>query len=444
MTAIADTVLRGAIEKAVGHPAPFSGDELAAITELRVQHARDLSGLQHCTGLRGLELTACDVGTLRDVAGCRRLAWLHVLGCPIEDATPLAGHASLEEIRISFCFLRDLTPLTEIAQLRRGQFIGNPLTSSSWHDLRPRWRRTRTAHTRRVRLLEFGPEDAWEATRRMWERQVKLSFGLLDGWRPALIRPGIPRGRDVVIDACHAAPAGLIIAAEGGDDADAIFQQNCDYADSRGLPRPADFTAHRVLGDADDASDWAGSASADDTALLNRFIENFAGHAFFREDEAVAEAISARAGVALPAPLARSRAVLAGAFPDEGARFRLARYRGFSPRADALPDIWYRPIPGLYSTEERKQLFLHEAGLFPIAEWLETGHSTLAVRMNEGDRAIYEFAEQDLYNAQSEGRPITGSVYRVFSSYAELLASIGAYRLPEGDLITTTDDSGEE
>ena len=438
MIDITDPGVRQAMADALGHPAPFPADELAALTELRVHGASDLAELRHCPGLGFLELAGCDIRTLAAVPVLDRLSRLHVLGCPLEDADPLAGHPALEDLRLDFCFLRDLTPLTTIGTLRHGRFIGTPLAPDSWEGVRPRWQRTRTAPDDRARLLEFGPRSAWEVTRLMWEHGVRLGFALLDGARPALVRPGIAVDGGMVLDACPADAASLILATEDGADADTIFRENLEFYQARGQGRPADFASHRVFGDADEARGWLPS---DDQPDLRQFIDRFPGQVFFWEDAVVAAAVSAEAETPVPAPVAGARAVLAGALPDEDARFRLTGYTGISPRADRGPAIWYRPSLGRYSTPDRRELFLSDAGLFPLAEAVEAGGSILAARAAGGDPAIYEFSEEDLADARSEGRPVTDSVYRVFVSYAELLAHIAAFRLPDGTVINAADGS---
>lgn len=436
MIDIADQGMRMAIQAAVGHPGPFTAEELAAISELRVQHASDVSEVRYCAGLTHLELVACAIDSLADVAPLHQLSRLHVLGCPIEDASPLAAHPALEDLRIDFCFLQDLSPLTEISELWRGRFVGNPLTHASWADIRPRWQRSPVPRTNRLRQLEFGPDSAWQATRTMWDHDVRLCFGVLDGVRPVLVRPGLAPIDGAVVDACQATDAGLIIATERGDSADEIFQLNKEYFERSGLARPDDFSSHRVLGDAQDARRWIEPAPERDRQLLQQFISNFPDQIFFREDAVVFEAMAERAGTPVPAPVASSRAMLAGILPDEDSRFRLAEYTGNSPRADHLSAIWYHQKPGVYSTRDRKKLLLDDAALFPLAEWIETSDSILAARAGDDDPAIYEFGEEDLYDARSEGRAVAESVYRVFASYPELLAHIDAFELPDGTLIT--------
>src|SRR5215468_333321 len=341
MIDIIDPGVRLAIERAAGHPAPFAAGELAAITELRVRGAREISELRHCPGLHDLELVACDVQTLAAVPALDRLSRLDVLGCPIEDADPLAGHPALEDLKLDFCFLRDLGPLTTIAALRRGRFIGNPLDPASWDDIRPRWLHTRAARTDRMRLLEFGPRSAWEVTRMMWEHRVRLCFALLDGVHPTLVRPGIARIDGALVDACHADAADLIIAAGADSETDEIFRLNSEFDESHGLARPADFSSHRVFGDADDARSWIEPAADSDRPFLQRFIGSFPGQVFIREDAVVAAAIGEDAGVRVPAPIASARVMLAGVLPDEDAQFRLRGYTGASPRADRVTTIWY-------------------------------------------------------------------------------------------------------
>jgi hypothetical protein len=431
--------------RACGHPTPFSHSELAELTELRVLGSRRVSELRACPGLRRLEIVASDLVTLDELAGLDALVSLSVLGCPVESAAALAGHAALQDVRIDFTFLQDIAPLIQIPNLRRGRFVGNPIDEVGWRDLRVAWRRSRAEGSEKLRLLEFGPDDAWEATRSLWEHEVRLSFGVLDGTRPVLVRPGVPTMDDDEVESCPADPAALMIAAGRGDRTDAIFESNHHFATSHGFSGPIDFTGHRLLGDAVEALGWVRSSRTATRDLLVQFIESFPDQVFFRDLDVPAAGPGPTAEP-MPPTLTSTRGILAGALPDQDARFHLSAFAGNSPRADSLPDIWFVPRDTAYASQERRRLLHERARLFPVAEWTETARSILAVSLDNGDPAIYEFGEEDLQDAVSEGRPIADSIHRVFSSYAELLSHIDGYTLRDGTRIAalarTTDREG--
>jgi hypothetical protein len=97
----------------------------------------------------------------------------------------------------------------------------------------------------------------------------------------------------------------------------------------------------------------------------------------------------------------------------------------------------------VYSTEERKQLLREQAGVFPLAEWIETGRSFLAGTISSADPAIYEFGEQDLYDAVHDRRPLASSLYRVFPSHAEMLAHIAVFKLTDGTVIEAVPEDAD-
>ncbi|MDI6104119.1 hypothetical protein QLQ12_36560 [Actinoplanes sp. NEAU-A12] len=421
MIEIVDHGVRSAAEQAIGHPPPFSANELDAVAELRVLHAEELGELRHCTGLTTLELTACAIRTLDDVAGLDRLEKLRVLACPVEDAGPLAGHAALAEISLDFCFLTDLAPLTTVGGLRRGRFLGNPIEPASWHEIRPAWQRSRSGG--RLRLLEFGPAEAWEFAREAWEHDVRICCGLLDGLRPVLVRPGIPDSPGVTVEAVHGFGGAVVAAARRGESTDDIYRRNRDWAAGQGLDRPADFGSHRTLGDAEDARSWV--SGTPDAEALERFVAHFPDTVFYREDDVVHAAMAGLAGVPVPEAVAASRSVLAGILPDDRVQFRI-----IEPRPTA--DVWYLPVPGAYDTDERRELIRDQAGLFPLAEWVETGHSILAARLADDDPAVYEFDEHEMTVTRRRGQPLTDSTHRVAASHADLLSRIAVYRLSDG------------
>jgi hypothetical protein len=447
MTSVEDAGVRAALQRALGHGAPYTDDDLARVTSLRVHGAADISALRECRDLQRLELFGSDITALDDIARLPALTELQVLGCPVADVAPLARATSLVELRIDFCFVEDLAPIVDLPQLRRGRFVGNPFAPASWHEIRPRWQRTSASGTGRRPVLEFGATRTWDTTRRMWDRGIRLCFAVLDGLRSILVRPGSCRTEGIEVDATEAPSARLAMAIDEGQATDELFDEIAGYWDRKGHPRPTDFASHRVFGDGADAAEWIADAPDTERADLARFIGHFPDAVFYKETEPVFAAVSALTECAYPAALAASRAILAGAVPDERPSFQLRSFTGSSPRAERLASIWYAQNLGIYSVSDRKKLLRDQARVFPIAEWIETGRSFLVSALSETDPTVYELAEQDLLDAVLDGRPLAAEMSRVFRSHAELLANVRAWKLPDGTVIEAslenTDDKLE-
>jgi hypothetical protein len=419
-----DSGVRAALERALGHGAPFAASELASVRELTVRNASSLAALARCPALERLAVVASAIEDLAPLAGLSSLAVLHVLACPLRDASALATSTSLTELQIDFTFLEDLAPLTKISTLARGRFLGNPFTPESWERDRPSLERTAS--------VELGSRWTWDATRELWEKGFGVCYALLDNVQGVLVRPGIGApetgGIDVTAASEHRMPLGR-------RDPATHFEKIREYCRQKGLPPITDFTSHRTFGKAREAREWIAAAPPEQRASMLAFVNHFPEATFYREDEEYFRRVGQRAGVEYPAQLAASRAVLAGAFPDEEARFYV-RSLGPSPRADRATTIPYAvSYPTIYGGAERAELFREAVRVFPIAEWRETGHSFLGAKLGPNDGAIYEFGERDLQDARSEGRDPLASVRRVFASHAELLASITKYEREGGAVV---------
>jgi hypothetical protein len=437
---IPDPALAAAVARALGHEAPFSDDELGGLRALRVVGASDVEPLAACPALEELALVGCELEDLDCVAGLSRLRRLQVLGCPVEDADAVAGCAALEELRVDFTFLEELEPFTRLPSLRRGRLLGNPWRRSCFEELRPRWLRAPSPRWGKPPIVEMGAQAQWELQLVLWQSK-RLCYALLDGARPVLVRPGVSslvEGAEV--DVTIAIQRSVSAGARAPDlDPEFMFNAFLEDCDPEALRR-FDFESHRVLGDRDDAEAWIAAAGdlGADGERLRAFVRRFPDAIFYREDDLVLELVEKAIGEPLPAPLARARKVLAGAFPEEAARFRLGSFSGPSPRADRLDKIWYYPKLGEAGAGERKTL-LERARLIVVGDWLETAQSLLGVKRASTDGAIFEVSEDDLYDAQSEGKDPSEQPGRVFASYAELLGHITAFKLDDKSVITATE-----
>src|SRR2546427_9102605 len=100
----------------------------------------------------------------------------------------------------------------------------------------------------------------------------------------------------------------------------------------------------------------------------------------------------------------------------------------------SLPEIWYRPRFENYDSDEGP--VLRDAVLaYPFAVWPVQKGSILSVSLDDVQPGVHEFGESDIFDTLRLGQPPGASLYRVYSSYAALLAHIAAFKLPDGTII---------
>lgn len=126
-----------------------------------------------------------------------------------------------------------------------------------------------------------------------------------------------------------------------------------------------------------------------------------------------------------------------------GSEELMVRFDGFrwndSPRAEEAEDIWYELDPG-YGESETRELLAERTQVYLIGSWWLEDRSNLAVDIQDPtDRRIFDFATEDLWDNSYEGRPIRGSLYPVFASYADLLGHVVEVELPDGTHLPAED-----
>ncbi|MFI5794640.1 hypothetical protein [Streptomyces sp. NPDC051677] len=199
-----------------------------------------------------------------------------------------------------------------------------------------------------------------------------------------------------------------------------------------------DYERHLVKGDADTARSWVESSALpdDQKADLLTFVANFPSLTFVKEDDAVFEHYAETDGVTLPPWLREVRSTLA--FVDPPVLLQVDDFQWYdSPRSDDVEDIWYDLRFG-YHGEEQRALFSDDARIYRIAGSWDGEESYLGVDLlNPEDQRIFDFSGADLRDNKLAGRPVRGSLYPVFGSYAEFLAHIADVRPldddPEGE-----------
>ena len=191
-----------------------------------------------------------------------------------------------------------------------------------------------------------------------------------------------------------------------------------------------DYQQHLTKGDADAARSWVGSSALpeDQKADLLRFVDRFASFTFAKEDDAILDHYAETDRLTLPAWLREVRSTLA--FVDQLAQFHVDDFQWYnSPRADYAEEIWYDLRLG-YHGEEQRDLFLGDAEIYRIGGSWDDDEIYLGVDLQDPeDQRIFDFSGADLRDDKLSGRPLRGSLYPIFGSYAQFLAHVTEVRL---------------
>ena len=152
---ISDENLRAAVRKALGlgTNTPITKQAMLGLTKLyaRKRQIKNLTGLEHATQLRDLDLKGNIIRNIRPLAGLTKLRRLVLWSNQISDINPLsqlknlrvldldsnrisniqplAGLTELEELYFQGNKVTDITPLTNLTELEELYFQGNKVTN---------------------------------------------------------------------------------------------------------------------------------------------------------------------------------------------------------------------------------------------------------------------------------------------------------------------------
>ncbi|MEM5768013.1 MAG: hypothetical protein AAGU32_06960, partial [Bacillota bacterium] len=125
----ADPVLEAMVREAMGKPeGDITTADAEAVTELKLgiewqqqipeeTQIKDLSGLEHFTNLKNLELSFHAVTDITPLAGLTKLESLSLGGNPVADIAPLSGLTNLGFLTLFNCQAKDYTPLASLVKL---------------------------------------------------------------------------------------------------------------------------------------------------------------------------------------------------------------------------------------------------------------------------------------------------------------------------------------
>ncbi|MCQ6245779.1 hypothetical protein [Streptomyces malaysiensis] len=197
-----------------------------------------------------------------------------------------------------------------------------------------------------------------------------------------------------------------------------------------------DVEGASVIGNSNEAINWVdgSSLSSEYKELLLRFVRRFPSMMFVKDrDSRLLREVESKEGLLLPDWFHEVRQTLC--FVEPRMQVRFDDFDSYTPRADYLDEIWYSV--GLISMgDEQRRLFVEEARVCPMAEWVEENRSFLAVQLNNpGDTRVHEFSAPDLLDNVLDGKPAGISVHPAFDSYPSMLSHVTAGKLPDGTVI---------
>ena len=131
----------------------------------------DLTGLEHATNLKWIDLHQNNISDLKPLADLTHLARLSLWGNPISDLSPLANLTQLRGLDLGGCDVSDITPLSNLTELTYLTLHWNELV-----DITPLSHLTQLTQLRLTgnRIVDISPianltmlEELWIATNRI-------------------------------------------------------------------------------------------------------------------------------------------------------------------------------------------------------------------------------------------------------------------------------------
>lgn len=182
-----DQKILEAISGRLGHPAPFTDNELNSITYLKAYHAKDYSGLETLDNLRILVLAGCDKSELPAGEVIARLTTLWATDSSISDLSKIRNAHRMMIANLMRNFITDASPLLDCERLTQTDLTGNPLSPASYRDIVGEMR------DRGIRAT-VSDEAEWEMTLRLHSAGLPYSY-YKRGDLHLLSRPGLKGGK---------------------------------------------------------------------------------------------------------------------------------------------------------------------------------------------------------------------------------------------------------
>lgn len=419
-----------ALTQALGHSAPFSKDELAGLSSLTVLHAKDISALSKCTGLRRLRLVACELEDLMPLDPLTELEHLEVMATRLQSFLGPPTEAKLERIDLLYTSLTDASDVLGIYTWKRGALVGNPWSETSYGALRNELRKA-------TMFAELASEYDWEQSRRLWERG-EASCGHFGAGNGFAIKPGLPTFTPGPFDALKLTTSGVDSALDKADFS--LVKLFTDYASRVCALTPdqlSEIAQARQLRSAAETRtlvETAGLADADRDAVF-RFLDRFPELQVYSLSASALAYQEKTYEIQLPTWYRQLAQLVDGWLPQpRSAAVRFDAFESYSPREGRTDSLTY--MLGLRGAGDDTAPALRAAGFQIIGLSQEFPQSTLAIRLRDNDPQIYEYSEEDLLDVLSESKDPEVTIRPIFPSYAAMLGHIVSIHPRDEDPIT--------
>lgn len=428
-----DAACLAALAKELGHAAPFTEEELAAVRSLTVVHARDLEMLGQCIGLTHLRVIASEVESFDFCETLEELVHLELLASRAESFNGTTFCPKLLRVDLLYTSVSDSFDILGLGAFRRGTLIGNPWTDRSWSHLH---------EERDSKLMELPTQHDWKLTRALWDgraEEEQACCGPVAESVHLLVRPGLPRLTSNLFDALplHASVIRHEQDARGDDGLlEHLFRKYASQIVTPEVGYLSELAQLRELGEGDEVRGWIASSALgeEDQADLQRLVQRFPDVPFVRASEALIdrEAAGFAGGkVALPAWYREQRRTLDGWVPGNPRTF--VRFDGLDHGAlhggRARNERFWLGLTPHGSEHEAAML---AAGFVAVGSSIDDAQTMLAMQIHGDERRIYVYTYDNISDALSEGRDVATSIYPAFRSYASMLGHIGSLH-PQGE-----------
>lgn len=416
-----------ALQGALGHPAPFTKQELQLVHSLTVHGTDDSSALSACSELRLLTLRACGDQQLEFIGNLPKLAKLTIIAVPLREVASIAKLQRLTELELFFTQVEDLSPMMAASALQVLRIDGTPLTNQALESHVP-------ALEERGVKVEVPLRSYWAVCRQLHEAGTGTVFGQYGG-PPLLVRPGVPKRAGADCDFIDKLHPGVLRMKLGqlGMRPDALFDTLLEEAQAhREVPTRLIRQDHIEQGSATTAEAWVDQLPKESATPLRRVIRRFPRQRFQRFKASAVSLSEARHRVKLPPWIQNTVLAFAG-FADQGTILvQFGEVRG-NPETQAR---WYA-LGLLGPDNETERAVTERDGLFQVAKRYPVGNSTLAINLNDpDDHRVYEFDEEladHTTGLRQEPRV-------AFDSYWDMWGAICAIRLANGTVVQASED----
>lgn len=314
MISFLEPALALAVQLEVGHPEPFSPDEIAGVRRLIVHAASDLHELNRFPALEDLDLFACEG---RIDAAFPALWRLRVSCSRVGEADYIDQMPLLEEAEFGWSEMTDLAALLRHPRLARGSVLGLPLSEAAWSEQLPELLERRFGKGRRASWAALSADDH-ALNRALRADGVAVCFGHMDARFPILVRPGLPTSKRIGVDYVLATPDAIRDVPREPGVSTADWMKALVRVAYGKSPRPStNLRPAREMGDATVAQGWISRAKFDDVLKVSyaSFVHRFRELPFFRESPGMSSLDAQRHRARLPSWLVAGRGTVAGVSP---------------------------------------------------------------------------------------------------------------------------------